>query len=219
MGPSFFSSGGGGTCQRSAPSCGISSQSGTSTPSLLLALASAAEIIRNWTKIYFRETLFCQEYMFLFCIELCVFFPLTSTAAVWSDIFFLGLISLFLRWTWYIFSAATHDLGLSSGGMVMPYSQPVIKGDEEPYTLGYICRIKKWKKRCVYVFKVNFTLFIHSPVAVKTPVIFPDPSRWTVKLSWTLSLFSILYNIVWVGWNVNILHFLIFTFVTLTVSY
>lgn len=34
------------------------------------------------------------------------------------------LIFLLRRWTWYIFSAATHDLGLSSGGIVMPYSQP-----------------------------------------------------------------------------------------------
>lgn len=56
-----------------------------------------------------------------------IFLFLTSTAAVWSDIFFLGLTSLILRWTWYIFSAATQDLGLSSGGMVIPYSQPVVQ--------------------------------------------------------------------------------------------
>lgn len=49
---------------------------------------------------------------------------LTSAGTVCSDIFFRGLISLFLRWTWYIFSAATQDLGLSSGGIVIPYSQP-----------------------------------------------------------------------------------------------
>lgn len=51
-------------------------------------------------------------------------FFFTSTGEVWSDIFFRGLISLFLRCTWYIFSAATHDLGLSLGGIVIPYSQP-----------------------------------------------------------------------------------------------
>lgn len=52
---------------------------------------------------------------------------LTSATAALSDIFLLGLMSLFLRWTWYIFSAATQDLGLSSGGMVTPYSQPNAK--------------------------------------------------------------------------------------------
>lgn len=57
--------------------------------------------------------------------EILMYFVLTSTATTLSDIFFLGLMSLFLRWTWYIFSAATQDLGLSSGGMVTPYSQPM----------------------------------------------------------------------------------------------
>ena len=41
-----------------------------------------------------------------------------------SDVRLRGRTSLFLRWTWYIFSAAPQDLGLSSGGMVTPYSQP-----------------------------------------------------------------------------------------------
>lgn len=36
-----------------------------------------------------------------------------------------GLTSLLLRWTWYTFSVGTQDRGLSSGGMVTPYSQPV----------------------------------------------------------------------------------------------
>lgn len=60
----------------------------------------------------------------LFLVYLFLFLFLTSVAAFLSEIFFRGLMSLFLRWTWYIFSAATQDLGLSSGGMVIPYSQP-----------------------------------------------------------------------------------------------
>lgn len=65
-------------------------------------------------------------------------FLLTCAGTVWSDIFFRGLISLFLRWTWYIFSAATQDLGLSSGGMVIPYSQPGREGINKigPWDLG-----------------------------------------------------------------------------------
>lgn len=59
-----------------------------------------------------------QMIIFLF------YYLFTSVDATLSETLFLGLMSLFLRWTWYIFSAATQDLGLSSGGMVTPYSQP-----------------------------------------------------------------------------------------------
>lgn len=50
---------------------------------------------------------------------------LTSAAAPAEPAALLrGRTSLLLRWTWYTFSAGTHDRGLSSGGMVTPYSQP-----------------------------------------------------------------------------------------------
>lgn len=120
MGPSFFSSGGDGTCQRSAPSCGTSSQSGKSIPSLLLVLAFAEETSarKEW-----ETALLTSLKSTLFLIDLF----LTSVTVFLSDIFLRGLMSLFLRWTWYIFSAAPQDLGLSSGGMVTPYSQPSAK--------------------------------------------------------------------------------------------
>lgn len=122
-----------------------------------------------------------------------IFLFLTSTAAVWSDIFFLGLTSLILRWTWYIFSAATQDLGLSSGGMVIPYSQPIV---QRKWKNGSDLQVKKLKKKNFTLFTLNFTSFIYSPVTVKAPVILPGPSWWTVKLSWTSGLFSILHNTV-----------------------
>lgn len=51
---------------------------------------------------------------------------LTSTAApAGSAALLRGRTSLLLRCTWYTFSAGTQDRGLSSGGMVTPYSQPV----------------------------------------------------------------------------------------------
>lgn len=52
--------------------------------------------------------------------------PLTLAvlAVVWVKSFFRFRTSLRRLWVWYIFSAATQDLGLVSGGMVIPYSQP-----------------------------------------------------------------------------------------------
>lgn len=53
-------------------------------------------------------------------------FTQTSTAASAERATLLrGRTSLLLRWTWYTFSAETQDRGLSSGGMVTPYSHPV----------------------------------------------------------------------------------------------
>lgn len=45
-------------------------------------------------------------------------------AVVCVKSFLRFLTSLRRLWVWYIFSAATQDLGLVSGGMVIPYSQP-----------------------------------------------------------------------------------------------
>lgn len=52
-GPSSFSIDGGGTCRRSAPSCGTSSQWGKSTPSLPQVLASAEERRKNLQIFHF----------------------------------------------------------------------------------------------------------------------------------------------------------------------
>lgn len=61
-----------------------------------------------------------------FYIEVCQHFTQTSTAApAGSAALLRGRTSLLLRWTWYTFSAGTQDRGLSSGGMVTPYSHPV----------------------------------------------------------------------------------------------
>lgn len=63
---------------------------------------------------------------------------LLQCASPWLDLSFLTLpavtpsdssllrfrTSLRRRCVWYIFSAATHDLGLVSGGIVIPYSHP-----------------------------------------------------------------------------------------------
>lgn len=127
MGPSFASSGGGGTCQKSAPSCGTSSQSGKNIPSLLLVLASVEETRtrKEWETALTASLKSTNFLIYLF---------LTSVTAFLSDVFLRGLMSLFLRCTWYIFSAATQDLGLSSGGMVTPYSQPSAKRHKQTYT-------------------------------------------------------------------------------------
>jgi hypothetical protein len=52
--------------------------------------------------------------------------PLTLAVldAVCVKSFLRFRMSLRRLWVWYIFSAATQDLGLLSGGMVIPYSQP-----------------------------------------------------------------------------------------------
>lgn len=52
----------------------------------------------------------------------------------------------------------------------------------------------KQEKTALWFNKNWFTSLINSPVYVKAPVILPGPSRWTLKLCWTLSLFSILQN-------------------------
>lgn len=120
MEPSFSSNGVGGTCQKSVPSCGTSNRSGKNIPSLLLVLVSMEGGRRRDENEKIHSAIFQIKHSS--CFQL--FF--TSTTSL-SDIFFLGRTSLFLRWTWYIFSAATQDLGLSSGGMVIPYSQPSVK--------------------------------------------------------------------------------------------
>lgn len=136
----------------------------------------------------------------MLCLSMWLFFPpfLTSATGIWSDIFFRGLISLFLRWMWYIFSAATHDLGLSSGGMVIPYSQPGSKTYTWAWTqilLGsHYLKKKGRQQKSIFQWNIHVTFFIYSPVDVKAPFVLPAPSRWAFKLSWALSLFSILHN-------------------------
>lgn len=178
-GPSSFSIDGGGTCRRSAPSCGTSSQWGKSTPSLQQVLASVER--KNSLSLF---PFFHPSYFSL----------LTSAGTVWSDIFFRGLTSLFLRCTWYIFSAATQDLGLSSGGMVIPYSQPRRQGAQTKLAFKPYKRTHKQIQRDLFSLYYHVTFLIYGPVAVKAPVILPLPSRWTFKVSGTLSLFSILHN-------------------------
>lgn len=51
--------------------------------------------------------------------------PTSAAAPAEGAALLRGRTSLLLRWTWYTFSAGTQDRGLSSGGMVTPYSQPV----------------------------------------------------------------------------------------------
>lgn len=51
--------------------------------------------------------------------------PTSAAAPAEGAALLRGRTSRLLRWTWYTFSAGTQDRGLSSGGMVTPYSQPV----------------------------------------------------------------------------------------------
>lgn len=65
------------------------------------------------------------QYMQHYCIYFCCLKQTSTTPPAGSAALLRGLNSLLLRWMWYTFSAGTQDRGLSSGGMVTPYSQPI----------------------------------------------------------------------------------------------
>lgn len=196
MGPSFFSSGGGEMCQRSAPSCGTSSQSGTSTPSLPLALASAEKSCTNQPAYVLENCKSLQKCLFVHLLP-----PHLNNSC---------LIRYLLPWSNESLPAmdVVHFLCCTPGfGFIIrgncdsifpSYCQQEVKGsDKVTQTCKQSFKKKKFKKKnvCLLV-RLMVTFFIYSPVTVETPAILPGPTRWTVKLSWTSSLFSILHNTV-----------------------
>lgn len=110
---------------------------------------------------------------------------LRASIFCWSRL--LKRIQRLLRFVWYIFSDGTQDLGLRSGGMVRPYSQPE----------------RIIQRRLVNSFWANkssvkakrLTLVVHGSVEILAPLwILPNPSRRTLHLVFGHRLLPVLRN-------------------------
>lgn len=92
----------------------------------------------------------------------------TSTSAPPGSVALLrGRISLLLRWMWYTFSAGTHDRGLSSGGIVTPYSQPIEYTNRHKHT-QFISLQLKYRNIWFDFHLVNLEIIIKCIVIITT---------------------------------------------------